>query len=415
MSSSPASPAHPILRAIEEIGSALKDVADVDPTFMSTTDKATALQALTEHASRLEGLRLRVIASAQDVADGDAVRTVAGWLETRTLTDHGPNHRSLQLARALDRRWHQVGAALSGGQVNLAQAEVIARALDELPDDVIPETLQDAEAHLIEQAARFGPRALRRLGRRILEVVAPEVAEDQERLALEREEGHAARMTSLFSQRLGDGTTRITVRVADAVAARLHTYLDAFTSPRRAAGEAAGLADRIPSYQAKGQAFGALLESLDPRRAPLHGGDATTLMVTITLDQLCSGLGAAGIGPDDRISVGEARRLACTAKIIPVVLGGKSEILDLGRSSRLFSPAQRKAMAVRDQCCRAEGCSVPATWCEAHHNKGRWADDGLTDLDDGILFCSWHHHRAHDDRYLQENLPNGDVRFSRRT
>ncbi|MCW2753425.1 MAG: endonuclease [Marmoricola sp.] len=405
---------HPYLRAADQIASAIKDVVGVDPTFMPTRDKAEALLAFSSLASQLEGCRLSLIAAGQDVADRDAARTVAGWLETRTQTDHGPNHRTLQLAEALDRRWHQVARALIEARVNVAQAEVIVRALDELPDDVPDETVRQAEAHLVLEASHFGPTALRRLGRRILEVVAPDVAEDQERQALEHEEQHAARGTSLFSQRLGDGTTRITIRVPDACAARLHAYLEAFTSPRRSLGDAAGLADRVPSYQAKGQAFCALLESLDPRRAPLHGGDATTVMVTVSLETLRSGVGGANLGPDDRISAHEARRLACTAKIIPVVLGAKSEVLDLGRSARLFSPAQRKAMAIRDKHCRAEGCSKPASWCEAHHHKARWSQGGRTDLADGILLCSWHHHRAHDDRYLHEELPNGDVRFSRR-
>jgi predicted restriction endonuclease len=80
----------------------------------------------------------------------------------------------------------------------------------------------------------------------------------------------------------------------------------------------------------------------------------------------------------------------------------------------LFSPAQRKALRLRDRECRVEGCTVPATWCEAHHLKP-WALGGRTDLDHGVLLCSHHHHRAHDTRYLANRLPNGDIRFTRRT
>jgi hypothetical protein len=97
------------------------------------------------------------------------------------------------------------------------------------------------------------------------------------------------------------------------------------------------------------------------------------------------------------------------------VLGGESEVLDLGRSSRLFSPAQRKAMAVRDRRCRTEGCTVPAAWCEAHHATKPWAHGGLTNIADGVLLCAWHHHRAHDPRYDARRLPDGDYRFHRRT
>ena len=95
------------------------------------------------------------------------------------------------------------------------------------------------------------------------------------------------------------------------------------------------------------------------------------------------------------------------------MLGGKSEILDLGRTSRLFSRAQRKALRVRDRRCRARGCTIPATWCEAHHLKP-WALGGATDLADGVLLCSFHHHRAHDTEVEVTRRPDGDMEFRRR-
>ena len=118
-----------------------------------------------------------------------------------------------------------------------------------------------------------------------------------------------------------------------------------------------------------------------------------------TYHTLLTGLGLAETSTGDPITAAEARRLACTAGILPVVLGGAGEILDLGRTRRLFSPAQRKAMAIRDRDCRAEGCDIPAAWCEAHHANEPWAKGGRTDLADGNLLCSFHHHRAHDPRY----------------
>jgi hypothetical protein len=131
------------------------------------------------------------------------------------------------------------------------------------------------------------------------------------------------------------------------------------------------------------------------------------------LDALLSGLGVATTSTGDRITAAEVRRLACTAKLVPAVLGGKSEVLDLGRANRLYNTAQRKAMGLRDGGCRAEGCEIPAAWCEAHHLIP-WSKGGKTDLADGVLLCSHHHHRAHVDRYRHDRLPNGDLRFHRR-
>jgi len=161
-------------------------------------------------------------------------------------------------------------------------------------------------------------------------------------------------------------------------------------------------------------------------RLPLHGGDATTLVVTIDLASLRHDLGVAELlgphlpGPPDieghgqTMTAAEARRLACAAGILPAVLGGDSELLDLGRTRRLFTAAQRRALRLRDRECRAEGCTIPAAWCEAHHGADPWARGGRTDLSDGLLLCSQHHHRAHDPAYQAKRLANGDVRFHRR-
>ena len=94
--------------------------------------------------------------------------------------------------------------------------------------------------------------------------------------------------------------------------------------------------------------------------------------------------------------------------------GFRTEVLDLGRTKRLFTPAQRKALAITQPSCRADGCTVPSTWCEAHHAVDPWCRGGSTDLADGMLLCSWHHHRAHDHTYVTSRMPDGDLRFARR-
>jgi hypothetical protein len=343
------------------------------------------------------------------------------------------------------------------GAVTLAQAQVIHRALNALPATVGAETVAAAEAHLVEQAGEFGPKELGRIGRRILDVVAPTIAEAAEAARLAELEAHAHEATRLTMRRLGDGTTRISSRVPDAAATRLATYLEAYANPRRIPADhdpadsahqdqadadpadrdqtdrndpdPAGTATardpvaRLAYPRRMGEAFVTFLETVDSRRLPIHGGDATTLIVTIPLAALQADLAAADLigaglvpGDDltgDRITAAQARRLACTAKILPAVLNGASLPLDLGRSQRLFNTPQRKAMGIRDKTCRTEGCEIPASWCEAHH-LNPWHTGGRTDLDDGVLFCSHHHHRAHDPGYRTERLPNGDYRFHRR-
>ncbi|MBC2934014.1 HNH endonuclease signature motif containing protein [Nocardioides sp. zg-1228] len=423
--------AHPILAAAGIIDETLKSVADANPTFMSTSDKAAALGELIRLETRLAELRLRVLAGAGDVAAGAAARDAAGWLAWATLSRPEDARADLRLASAVDRRWPVVGAALREGSANLAQARVIVRALDNLPDTVPGDVLAAAEGALVGHAATLDPQRLAKVGRHILATVAPEVVDDAEARRLAELEAEAHRKTRTTVRRLGDGTTRITSLVPDAVAHRFVTYLTAYTNPRRddgttapAAGDAVG---RLPHPRKLGEAFCRLLEAVDPRRLPVHGGDATTLVVTIGLDSLRADLATAGLiapavpgdadgpaGSGDMITAVEARRLACSARILPAVLGGPSEVLDLGRTRRLFSPAQQRALLIRDRTCRGEGCDIPGTWAEAHH-WNPWLSGGRTDLDDGVLLCSHHHHRAHDPAYNAARLPNGDVRFTRRT
>ncbi|WP_084101288.1 HNH endonuclease signature motif containing protein, partial [Nocardioides luteus] len=313
-----------------------------------------------------------------------------------------------------DRSYGLVAAAMRSGRCNPAQAAVIVAALDDLPADLDVEIKTKAEETLLAYATQFDPTQLRRLGRRILEVIAPEIAEAEEARRLAAEEAHARKKTRLSMRRLGDGTTRIAAVVPDAAADRLATNLEAFASPRREDGTRTETGDYLPYHRRLGLAFCQLLETLDPARLPIHGGDATTVIVTIALDQLRTEVGIAQVLGGSPITAAEARRLACTAGIIPAVLGGDSEVLDLGRKERLFTAAQRRALLLRSATCEAEGCDIPGTWAEAHHWIA-WANGGATDLDNAALLCSHHHHRAHDPTYLHERLPNGQIRFTRRT
>jgi hypothetical protein len=434
---------HPILAATGVIDGALKAVADSNPTFMSTTDKAEALRELVRLESRVAELRLRIMADATDVAAGSGARDAADWLAHESRLRPEDARADLRLAGALDRRWASLAVAVRAGDVTPAQARVVVRALEDLPDELPPDLLDRAEHALIDRAARFAPQQLARIGRHVLAVVAPHVVDAAEARRLAALEAEGRRRTRLTLRRLGDGTTRLSARLPDLAATRLATYLEAYANPRRdgspvehrnddddaAAGASAhDPVARLPYPRRLGEAFCHLLESLDPQRLPVHGGDATTIILAMPFESLVSGLGAADVigastVPSDthvdpcageRLSAADARRLACNARLIPAVLGKASEVLDLGRAQRLFTAAQRRALLLRDRTCRAEDCDIPGTWSEAHHWVP-WAHGGRTDVDNGVLLCSHHHHRAHDPDHLVERLASGDVRFARRT
>jgi Domain of unknown function (DUF222) len=168
-----------------------------------------------------------------------------------------------------------------------------------------------------------------------------------------------------------------------------------------------------PGPRVLGEAFCRLVETLDVDRIPQTGGMSATVVVTIPIETLQGGLGAATMDTGTRLSPGEARRMACEAGLIPAVLGGRSEVLDLGRVRRLFSKPQRLAMAVRQSFrCATEGCDRPTGWCDAHHLKP-WSTGGRTDLADGVLVCGRHHTLAHHPDYQVRRRPGWRITITR--
>jgi len=98
----------------------------------------------------------------------------------------------------------------------------------------------------------------------------------------------------------------------------------------------------------------------------------------------------------------------------PAVLGGQSQVLDLGRKTRFHTKAQRIALMIEQGGCTAEGCDAPPAMTHAHHEHP-WSDGGDTSVNNGRLLCWPHHARAHDPAYTMTKLPQGKVRFHRRT
>ena len=279
---------HPVLGCAGEVLAAIKSVRDVQPVFMTPADQQTAVIELGRAATALAELQLRVLAASGEAADQAGARDVGAWVAHLTHADFAPSRADARLASALDRSWQQVAAGMAEGTVSMAHARVVVHALEALPADLDPSLVAKAEGHLVELCHQFTPTEVRRLGRRILEVVAPDIADAEEARALEKEEQRARETCRLTLKPIGDGSTRLSGVLPDADATRLRTYLEAYTSPRKDDHTVLGEEDRIPYRRKLGHAFCALLEHLNPAKLPAHGGDTTTVLVTISLESLQS-------------------------------------------------------------------------------------------------------------------------------
>ena len=282
--------------------------------------------------------------------------------------------------------------ALQAGEITFEKAEVIARTMAGLPEALDELTRARVEKRLLSDATRLTLPDLRRRVLRVADIYAPrDEADADEDTRLRRQEARAWQATELWFGQARDGLVTFGGKMPTAQADLLKNQVGAIAAPRRNEET-----DPDPTYsQRMGRAFCHWIEHIPTDGLPTTGGTPATLTINLNYDTLTSQVAAATLATGTRISAAEVRRLACTHHILPRVLDGASIPLDQGRAKRLFTPAQRLAMADRDGGCTYPGCDRPPAWTEAHHIDWWAKDGGATDLEHGTLLCARHHHWVH--------------------
>jgi Domain of unknown function (DUF222) len=277
-------------------------------------------------------------------------------------------------------------AALAAGEIGPAQVRVIAEAMNAIPASVSVEQREAAEADLARYARSFNPTSLYKIGRHILAHL------DQDGPQPRDEPEPAAAAGELRFRERRDGRLGLEGFLEPEHSAAFRSLIEQFAAPRPAA---EGIPDPRTTTQRNADA---LLEVCGLARAahdcPTTAGEPPHLTVTLDWDSLRTGLGAATLDYGTPLSASEARRWACDAKIIPIVLGGASEPLDVGRAMRTVPLSIRRALVARDRGCAFPGCDRPPGMCQAHHCR-HWVDGGETSVDNCVLLCETHHRHVH--------------------
>jgi len=278
----------------------------------------------------------------------------------------------------------RVADALGDGTIGPEHVETIVAAVRALPPSASAEDRVAAEEILCEAATASEPRIVARLGREIRDRLDQDgdPPPDKDRVRPLR------RLD--ITERRGGGITG-TFDLDTETGALLTALLSPLTEPRSS--------DEGPDLRSPAERRGdALAEVLRlAAKSPdvaSEAGEPATLLVSVTLDQLKSGLGHGLLDGYDMLSAAQIRRLACDAKVVPVVLGARSETLDIGRATRVVPRRIRRALLRRDKGCTFPSCTRKAKWTEAHHVIP-WAQGGPTSLDNLTLLCAHHHHVLH--------------------
>ncbi len=339
----------------------------------------------------LERLRAETARRVAEIESRGAATALHGvrtseWLHATNWSNLGDARRQVRAAVELAAR-PVVQAEALAGRVGFDQATAIVHSIRRLPCELDVDTVDACERAMLGHVHEFDPDLMKQFGHHVVTVVAPEVGEEADRLALLREEARARGDRSFTWARDGFGSVRFRGQLPIVDAEPLVALMTAVTASLPVTDE---LGELVPIQRRQADALTHIVGAYAASgQAPTLGGDRPRVVVTISLDAPAhrSRHGHPVLQSGECLSAGDIRRLACDADIIPAVLGGDSQILDLGRGSRLFTGSTRQALVLRDQGCVFPGCNAPPTICEGHHITPWWAG-GRTDLGNARVVVS---------------------------
>ncbi|MGN9775488.1 DUF222 domain-containing protein [Micromonospora sp. H33] len=365
-----------------------------------------ALDVVHRLEQRLVAVKLSLVREldGRGTAVAQGATSTAVWLRDRLRLTVPAARRLVALAGALDAEPVALREALADGRIDAEQARVITETTATVRTEASPDAAQQAADLLIDWAGQFDPTALRRLGARILDHVAPEIAEAAAARALDAEAARTERDRHLTLSHRRDGRLRLTGTLDTETAALLRAAIEPLTTPT-------GPDDARSPGQRRHDALGDVCRlALRTGDLPEHGGDPAQIVVTTTYDTLTAHLGAGTLDTGLTLTPETVRRLACDAALLPAVLGGTGQILDLGRQRRLITGPLRRALVLRDRGCAFPGCDRPPRWCEGHHLQ-HWADGGDTSLANAVLLCRHHHRQIHHHNWQVRLAADGHPEF----
>jgi hypothetical protein len=371
--------------------------------FLDDAGLIEALRVAVERARSAHATVLEVLAEARTrgLESRAGYRSLAELVKHVVRVDTGEAKRWVAHASALfpsltptgavvDTALPVVAGAVAEGVLSPAHLDVLVGAMASLP--------AEAEQILVDVARSAEPAGVRAVAAGIRARVDQDGREPDD-----REPAQPANLLHLRTK--VDGRLEFSGRLGAEHGELLRALIGPLAKPHAA--DAAGPDARtLPERQ--GDALADVLDLASrSQHLPTEAGERPHVTVTVDHQALLTGIGTATLGDTAVISASEARRIACTAGIIPVVLGGDSEVLDIGRMSRRLTPHLRRALHLRDGGCAFPMCDRPPNWADAHHIR-EWHQGGTTSIENLVLLCRRHHvliHRSEWEVRMDGGLP----------
>ncbi|HET7236261.1 MAG TPA: DUF222 domain-containing protein [Actinomycetota bacterium] len=362
------------------IRSATEELRMQDLRFLSDADLASDLDEIERAARLLEAERARRLAEFERrrAHQSDGFLSLSAWLVARHRVAPSTATRRVRVARSLE-AMPRAAEAYASGELSEAAVGLLTSVAAAHPD-----AFARAEEPLLEAARTLPVSGLRS----VIEYWSQ--AQDLAGAGVE-EDRRFARRRLHASPTLG-GMVRVDgdldPEAGQALMTALRAVMDADARTR-------GTPELRSPAARRADALGEICRSwLDSEERPAIAGERPHVEVVVDLEALAGRAGRSELADAGTITPEAARRMACDAKVGRVITHGPSQPLELGRSTRVVTPALRRAVTVRDGGCRFPGCGRPPGWCDAHHVR-HWADGGETSLDNLVLLCRPHHRAIH--------------------
>ncbi|HEX3907091.1 MAG TPA: DUF222 domain-containing protein [Mycobacteriales bacterium] len=383
---------------MSELLSVIDAMTAIDAHHLPGSFALTRMEELIEARDRLDGVIAQGL-QAMDIADvtvGECGRTTRSWLVEDQRRSPREAGRMMGAARAMP-FYPDLAAAFTAGDISAEHIRVILGCLRRLP----PSQVETMLPILLEAARSMDPVMLGQVVREMLLRAAAD--EDREAAQQRMYADRWARVSTTFG-----GMVHLEGMLDPESGRTLLAAVEAMMTASRppSDGDQPAYGDKDSDLrtvpQRRADAIVDLARhALTDQTLPDHGGDRPQVLVTIGYDDLAAQLAATDTvatlnGPLAPIPISpeSARRLACDADLIPAVLGGDGPVLDIGRSQRTWTTAQRRAARLRDGGCVFPKCQAPLNGCDLHHLT-HWARGGPTDLNNSAHLCQFHHWLVH--------------------
>ncbi len=415
-----------------------RQLASISSADVHPTEARAVVARLASLRNQIDALDVEVIGSVDRSGQWqiDGSRSVNAWVRTVSESTRASASNRLHAAR-ISESAPELATTFRAGKTSLDHVTVVARAAS--ASQAREESLPEADGIFARLASRTTPDHLKRAVDRWADLIDAQAATEEFSKRAEKANLHV----STTMDRMVRVQGLLDAETGAAFLAALDATRDKLYRTRNEAGESAPNA-RAAGRLVSQQNVDALRQLLNlatahPDMATGTGGVPVHIAVTTTLEALKIDLAAATdshgtaataseadgkltdpyggkppvlSGAGDCVGIGvqipaaTARRLACDAEILPIVMNSRSQILDVGRRTRVISSALRLAIELRDEHCRFPRCDAPIQ--EIHHLIF-WANGGPTNQSNLAGLCRHHHHTVHERGFTLTGDANHDL------